>query len=86
MVHGDRIRERRQALGLSQAAVGRAIGLDGQFISKFERGVLVNMATRTLEALADVLQCSTDYLLGRADDPTPPRRRFHVTEGAAPRS
>jgi hypothetical protein len=29
----------------------------------------------TLLRLADTLECSLDYLAGRTDDPTPPRKR-----------
>ena len=44
---------------------------DGPFVSKLERGVLTSVTTETLEQFAGVLACSTDYLLGRTDDPRP---------------
>ncbi len=76
MIRAQRIRERRDHVGISQEALGRRIGKDGQYISKLERGIRTNITTETLAQLASALVCSTDYLLGRADDPGPqPQRR-----------
>jgi transcriptional regulator with XRE-family HTH domain len=75
MLQGDRIRQSREHLGLSQESLGRLVGKDTFYISKLERGVRTNITTETLEQLATALGCSTDYLLGRADDPRPQTRR-----------
>jgi len=77
MIDGARIRQLRTQHALSQGALGKGIGKDGQYISKLERGILTSVTTDTLEQLAGALDCSTDYLLGRTDDPrpqTPPQR------------
>jgi len=71
MLRGQRIRDRREQLGLSQEALGRRIGKDVHYISKLERGIRTNITTDTLEHLAEALVCSTDYMLGLADDPRP---------------
>jgi transcriptional regulator with XRE-family HTH domain len=65
MLYGERVRTLRQQQSLSQGALGKVIGKDGQYVSKLERGILTSVSTTTLERLADVLKCSTDYLLGR---------------------
>ena len=77
MIDGERIRQLRTQHALSQGALGKGIGKDGQYVSKLERGILTSVTTDTLEQLAGALDCSTDYLLARTDDPrpqTPPRR------------
>jgi transcriptional regulator with XRE-family HTH domain len=55
---------------LTQSALGERIGKDAQYVSKLERRILTSVSTTTLEKLADALECSTDYLLGRVDQPT----------------
>ena len=75
MLQGDRIRDRREHVGLSQEGLARRIGKDGQYVSKLERSVRTNITTDTLEQLAAALVCSTDYLLGLADDPRPRTRQ-----------
>jgi transcriptional regulator with XRE-family HTH domain len=83
MLLGQRIRERRERLTLSQTELGRRIGKDGQYISKLERGILTNLTANTLEQLAEALVCSMDYLMNRTDDPRPkpPQRHTAVTVG-----
>jgi transcriptional regulator with XRE-family HTH domain len=67
MIQGDCLREVRQQRGLSQAALGHRLGLDGQYIYKLEHGVLRSMTTTTLERLVHALHVSADYLLGLSD-------------------
>ena len=67
MIQGDRLRDVRQQRGLSQAALGQRVGLDGQYIHKLEHGVLRSMTTTTLERLVHALHVSGDYLLGLSD-------------------
>lgn len=71
MIDGERIRQLRTQHGLSQGALGKGIGKDGQYVSKLERGILTSVTTETLEQLVGALGCSTDYVLGRTDDPHP---------------
>ena len=87
MIDGERIWQLRTQHALSQGALGKRIGKDGQYISKLERGILTSVTTDTLEQLAGALDCSTDYLLGRTDDPRPqipPQRpRRHTAASVA---
>jgi transcriptional regulator with XRE-family HTH domain len=57
----------RLRLRLSQESLGKAIGQDQSYVSKLERGDLLDITISTLERLADVLSLSTDYLLGRKE-------------------
>ena len=83
MIDGERIRQLRTKRGLSQGALGKGIGKDGQYVSKLERGILTSVTTDTLEQLAGALDCSTDYVLGRTDEPRlqRPRRRTAAAVG-----
>ena len=67
MLDRDRLRMARIRLRLSQESLGKAIGQDQSYVSKLERGDLLDITISTLERLADVLSVSTDYLLGRKD-------------------
>ena len=65
---GDRIKMTRQRRKLSQSQLATAAGIHQKNISKYENDGVVPSAL-TLKAIADVLDVSTDYLLGsdRAD-------------------
>ena len=73
------LREARERAHLSQQALGAQIGQDQQYISKLERGVLDSMTIGTLLRLADVLDCTTDELLGRSK----PKAEKAAAEGRA---
>lgn len=67
----QRLKKLRQQKGLSQYQLADLL--------KLTRGQLANYEQKkrqpdfdTLELLADFFNVSTDYLLGRTDDPTPP--------------
>ncbi len=59
---GARIRERRKALALTQAELGRALGLSDQQIRRFERGKST-LAPRHLLVLAQRLEVDSGYFL-----------------------
>ncbi len=64
MSFGSRLREARTALGLTQEALGNALGMVPQTISKWERDECMPDAA-LLPALADILQISLDRLFER---------------------
>ena len=68
---GQRIMERRKKLGLTHEALGERSGLTTQLVSYAESGKRA-MRPENLMRMAAALGVSTDYLLGRTDDPTPP--------------
>ena len=63
----DKLKERRKELGMSQTELAGRVYLSQQLIAAYELGVRTP-GTETLSALADALDCSTDYLLGRTDE------------------
>ena len=64
----ERMKEQRRKHGLTQAEVGEIIGTRQDSISTYERG-LNYPEVRNLIILADYFGVSTDYLLGRTDNP-----------------
>jgi transcriptional regulator with XRE-family HTH domain len=59
---GERLRARREALGLSQEALGLEADVDRTYVSQLERGV-GNASLRVLYRLAAVLKVEVKSLL-----------------------
>ena len=59
-----RIKERREALGLTQAQLADRMGVTTTAVRKWETGQALPSADK-LPALADLLNCSIDALYGR---------------------
>lgn len=62
-MYGDQIRKYRQALGLSQMALGRRLGISSVAVSKWERGQS-QPDIPMLKQLADIFGVSMDELCG----------------------
>jgi transcriptional regulator with XRE-family HTH domain len=69
MTLGERIRARRAELGLQQAAVARAVGVQPQSLWRIEAGEVLNPGVELVRALAEQLSCSVDYLVTGASAP-----------------
>lgn len=65
---GARIRMRRRTLDLKQQTVADALGVSDATLSRWESGQHCPRGDALLK-LADVLDCSADYLIGRDDSP-----------------
>ena len=71
---GQRIRERRRALSMSQGDLARALGITFQQVQKYERGANRVSFSRLMEVV-DALNCHlTDLTEGL--DPTRPSREI----------
>lgn len=77
-----RIRERRLALKITQEELSFKTGIAQAIISKYEREEN-DPKGQTLSKIADALDTSTDYLLERTDDPTPPQNVNTINETEA---
>ena len=62
----------REKKNLSQKELGTLIGVEQQTISGYEKDR--DPSCEVLIMLANCLDTSTDYLLGRTDNPLPPNR------------
>ena len=66
----ERIRKTRLAYGMSQAELARRIKVSLNTMNKIEAGDTPDPRASRIRAIADVLRVSTDYLLGKKDDPS----------------
>ncbi len=64
MTKGERIRARRRELGLTLEAVASATATSKQTIQRYENGVIENIPTPRLEAIARVLGTTPASLMG----------------------
>uniref|UniRef100_UPI00404A6CE1 helix-turn-helix domain-containing protein n=1 Tax=Fulvivirga sp. TaxID=1931237 RepID=UPI00404A6CE1 len=66
MLFGERIAQVRKHKKMSQSQMGKTLGIDGDAYGRYERGEVkpsIEMATR----IAEVLEISLDYLVGKTD-------------------
>ena len=68
MSMGERIRRRRQELGLTVEEVSRALGKNRATVYRYERGDIEDLPTTALEPLSRVLQTTPSYLAGWTED------------------
>lgn len=67
-----RVYELREDHDLKKKTVAEYLGVHPTVYSRYEKGVR-DFSVEIVIKLADYYQVSTDYLLGRTDDPTPPK-------------
>lgn len=76
---GDRIKQRRVALNLTQEELGNKIDASKFTVSKYERGVNEPDIV-TLGKISDILECSVDYLIGKTDVPNAYHHEYNDKE------
>lgn len=64
MTIGERIRERRSALGISQTQLADKISVSKQTLYKYETGVVTNIPSDKIEKIAEVLNTTPGFLMG----------------------
>ena len=67
-----RLRELRLKNNLTLKQVAEFLGTSIQHVQKYEKEKTI-LPIKRLYQLADYYQVSADYILGRTDDPTPPK-------------
>lgn len=70
-----RLRERRQALGLTLQQVGDAVGVSKSTVQKWESGEIEDMRLSKAASLAEVLKVSPLWIMGIIDDMNGPYTR-----------
>jgi len=85
---GLQIRQRRKVLGMSQTALGAAVGLTFQQVQKYEHGSN-RVSFSRLVGIAHALECRAVDLIADLDDANNPRPLFrqdtaHLREAGAP--
>lgn len=67
----ERIKALRERKGFTQDDLAERLGMNRANISNYERGIITNIPADVLQKMADLFDTTTDYLLGRTDDPSP---------------
>lgn len=79
----ERIKQRREQLGMTQQELAEKTRMRQNIISRLEHGDTPNPGADVLKRLALALRCSIDWLVGLYDDePTDVSELVHV--GASP--
>jgi len=65
---GERMKQRREELGLSAEYVAERLGLDKGTIHRYERGAINKVSSDTLKKLAQVLDTSPLYLMELSEE------------------
>lgn len=68
---GQRIAERRSALGLTMDDVAQKIGVAKSTIQRYEKGQIQKIKLPVIESIASALNVNPAWIVGRSDDPEP---------------
>lgn len=69
MEHSSIILGLLEKRGISAYRVAKETGISESLFSKWKKNPTSEIASQTLVLIADCLDCSVDYLLGRTDNP-----------------
>lgn len=64
MHKGDRIKYLREAKNLTQEELAKLLNTKRQTIHKYEKGIVTNIPSDRIEALARILDTTPEYILG----------------------
>lgn len=67
---GERIRERREELGMTQAQLAERIGVKEATISRYESGDITNPPQERIAKMLDALKIDANYLMDWESDDT----------------
>lgn len=77
--HGNRMQRLRKQADLTQDELGRLVGVSRTMITNLE-SCTTDPSISVLIAIAQTLECSTDFLLGLAEEPTISTDNAHLYE------
>lgn len=69
----ERLTHLLEQSGTTRRSFARALGISERMVQYYITG-RKDPTAQTLVAIADFFNVSLDYLVGRSDDPTPPRK------------
>lgn len=67
---GERIRQLREAAGLSAEKLAEKVGVAKTTIYRYEKGTIEKISAETVDAIAYALRTTSDYLLGKTNEST----------------
>jgi len=69
---GDKIRQLREAKGMTLEELGNKVGVGKSTVRKWETGMIENMRRDKIKKVADALDTTPEYLMGWSDVVTTP--------------
>ncbi len=67
MTKGERIKQLRISKGISQTDLAKYLNTTKQTISKYEKGIVTNIPSDKVEAMANLFGSTPQYILGWAE-------------------
>lgn len=67
MNKGERIKKRREQIGLTQVALADMIGESKQTVYKYETGIVTNIPSDKIELIAKALRVQPEWIMGWTD-------------------
>lgn len=64
MTVGDRIRKKRETIGMSQTEFAEKLNISKQTLYKYEKNIVTNIPSNKIEEIANILNVSESYLMG----------------------
>lgn len=64
MTIGERIKNRRTSLGISQVSLADKVSISKQSLYKYENGIITNIPSDKISQIADALDTTPSYLMG----------------------
>lgn len=68
MTVGDRIRKKREIIGMSQTELADRLNIPKQTLYKYEKNIVTNIPSNKIEEIASILNVSESYLMGWEDN------------------
>jgi len=72
---GERLRRQRKVQQMSQQELAKLMQIPQSWISELENGKRPHVEADTVYRFCRALGCTSDYLVGLAEDPTPAKKR-----------
>lgn len=64
MTKGQRIKQKREELNISQTDLANQVGVSKQTLYKYENDIVTNIPSDVIERLSFRLQCDPSYIMG----------------------
>ena len=64
MTKGERIKQRRELLNISQTDLAKSVGISKQTLYKYENDIITNIPSDVIEKLSAKLNCEPSYIMG----------------------
>lgn len=71
MTIGERIRKKREEIGMSQTELAKKVSISKQTLYKYETNIITNIPSNTIENIANVLELSPAILMGWESEKIP---------------